>query len=672
MRAVPAPRRASGARRSEPRLAVALLVGQALAGVGCGCGGVAAPPKPLPVAIVEAHRLTVGACAIDDLRHVICWGPIPGGRARQPSPPTRIPRFDGSVELAGRGDNLCARFADGRVRCSGLAREWHSERGSDEVPGLRGATSIALSDSALCAVIRERVVCSFDYRDAPEPVGIDRALTLEGRPEMICARRRDAPMICLATIPPLTVRFTVAGSEGAEISFGSDGLPCALRNGLLSCVQQRPLAGDLDQDPQSRLVDGVPREVALGSPEQVPGVVRAMADDATSCRLSADATLRCRPTGRGSFDPMPATVSGVTSFAIDFQHVCARRRDGAVLCWGRNSRGESGVMPSPLETPTRVRGLPPVTAVATDGGATCALDASGTAWCWADMPGWTSPIRVAGMPPLVRLAVSHPAAVCGAARSDGSVRCLCRGDRAFHVQQVEGLDGSRELVGGFSKLIARGADGTVRAAEACAYVWIGNAREPDPRSQWRTIPGLRSAPVWTVGADAACVLTSNGALRCGRNDSGDVARWHPTWTALRDVRRAWAGADHVCAEVGGRGLVCFELAPSSNAGASPQLLAFDAPILGVEVGMNGVCIALANGSVRCGPLAAVLPPCADGSCEDRLREIPGVTGVQSVPVGDGLDSCARTREGSVWCWGRVPRGDGHPTFIDVPTRIALP
>lgn len=681
MRTASVARRASSVRRADARLLAVLLVGQALASVGCGGGGPAAPPKPPTVAIVDAHRLSVGAttCAIDDQRHVACWGESLGSRKHEPSAPARIRRFDGSVELTG-GGGLCARFANGRVRCSGEAREWHQLPGSDEVPGLRGATSIAFSEGALCAVIRERVVCSLGYRHAPEPVGIDRALTLEGAGNAICARRRDAPIMCLVTAHSSAVRFTVAGSEGAEISFDSEGFPCALRNGLLSCIRAWPSVADPDQYPRPRLLEGVPREVALGSPEQVPGVVRAMAADATSCRLSTDATLRCTPSGRDGLDPLSATLSGVTSFALSGRHVCAHRRDATVLCWGANHLGQSGVMPSALETPTRVRGLPPVTAVATGGVATCALDASGATWCWADVPGWTSPIRVSGMPPLARLAVSHPRAVCGAARSDGSVRCLCYGeDRALRVRQVEGLDGSRELVGGLTELIARGADGTVRMAEACPYeserVPDPDAEpEPDPGPRWREIRGLRDAAVWTAGAAYACAVTPDGALRCGYDNY--AAQWRPTATVLRGVTRAWAGIGHACAEVGGRGLVCFELARSSDARASAPLRAIDAPILGMEMGVSVVCIVLADGSVRCGPLAAVLPPCADGSCEDSLREIPGVTGAQSVTVGDSVSpdptSCALTRDGSVWCWGREPRGDGHPTYVEAPTRVALP
>jgi len=100
---------------------------------------------------------------------------------------------------------------------------------------------------------------------------------------------------------------------------------------------------------------------------------------------------------------------------------CARTKDGAVYCWGRNEFGQLGrpATEVSLAVPTRIEGLPPVSFVALGGSIGCAMASEdGALWCWgarnsqvgrAATPGeaaWFPPQVMTGFrPPLRELAI---------------------------------------------------------------------------------------------------------------------------------------------------------------------------------------------------------------------------------------------------------------------------
>src|SRR5215218_1727706 len=89
----------------------------------------------------------------------------------------------------------------------------------------------------------------------------------------------------------------------------------------------------------------------------------------------------------------PATVETGVRFetlAAGHAHTCAVA-DGRAWCWGKDDRGQLGIgMSGPscrqsvCPLPTRIPDLPSVTAVVAGGGHSCALAATGEAWCWGD------------------------------------------------------------------------------------------------------------------------------------------------------------------------------------------------------------------------------------------------------------------------------------------------
>ncbi|MDF2695418.1 MAG: repeat domain protein, partial [Labilithrix sp.] len=85
--------------------------------------------------------------------------------------------------------------------------------------------------------------------------------------------------------------------------------------------------------------------------------------------------------------PAPVVgLSGVTQVSVGKNlGTCARTGDGSVHCWGRNEYGQLGrpETEASLPVPTRIEGLPPVSAVALGGTTGCAIaSADGALWCW--------------------------------------------------------------------------------------------------------------------------------------------------------------------------------------------------------------------------------------------------------------------------------------------------
>lgn len=85
---------------------------------------------------------------------------------------------------------------------------------------------------------------------------------------------------------------------------------------------------------------------------------------------------------------VPVTVVGLPSDVVALsagaRHTCARTATGTMWCWGYNGDGQLGDgTQTNRSTPVAVQGVPGgLTATTAGSYHTCALDASGAAWCW--------------------------------------------------------------------------------------------------------------------------------------------------------------------------------------------------------------------------------------------------------------------------------------------------
>lgn len=92
------------------------------------------------------------------------------------------------------------------------------------------------------------------------------------------------------------------------------------------------------------------------------------------------------------FTSMPRSVPFSVSGISDAQHIsvgadfaCAIRTSGAVVCWGRNDRGQLGDgTTSTNDSPQSVDGITDAVAIASGAAHTCALRESGDVYCWGD------------------------------------------------------------------------------------------------------------------------------------------------------------------------------------------------------------------------------------------------------------------------------------------------
>lgn len=85
----------------------------------------------------------------------------------------------------------------------------------------------------------------------------------------------------------------------------------------------------------------------------------------------------------------PAVIDGISnatavSVGRGGCHACALTRDGLVLCWGSNSKGQLGSGTDAVQPATLVQELSGVIAVSAGNTHTCAVRSDGTVWCWGD------------------------------------------------------------------------------------------------------------------------------------------------------------------------------------------------------------------------------------------------------------------------------------------------
>jgi alpha-tubulin suppressor-like RCC1 family protein len=351
-------------------------------------------------------------------------------------------------------------------------------------------------------------------------------------------------------------------------------------------------------------------------------------------------------------------ISPVADLAVGARHVCARREDGGVLCWGEGARGQLGTgatTKTPLPTP--VARLSTVAGISAGGLHTCAWLRDGSARCWGDrslgqlgdgvdLVGGTPPIVAQPSAVLGLSAVSGLAAGGGftCALVGGAVSCFGsndfgelgdgRAERSSRVRSVIGIEEARGLA--------------VGAAHACVVdagrvkCWGSNdGGQLGPRSDDRCgsidctrTPvdlGFSGATKLALGADRSCALREDGTVWCWGNSGGTKVYLPRQVPGLAGIVDLALGRAHSCAKTADRALLCWgegtrgqlgrpvaDPCPRGTGQCDPRPTAV--PILGavekVAAGGDTTCVLLAAGGVRCFG-ANDAGQLGDGSTEDR-------------------------------------------------------
>lgn len=321
----------------------------------------------------------------------------------------------------------------------------------------------------------------------------------------VCALRESGVLACwgwndFAQLADLSfgIRATPVsidvGPRVAQLALGRDYSCVRYEDGSVACW-----GGDFS----GQLGTEAPGEGERAAPVTIAGIEPATdlrCGEVHCCVVTNGGAVLCwggNESGELGSDPIeparpePSIVPGVTDavqVVAGAQHSCARTRDGAVYCWGRNTEGQLGAgsrQPS-RPTPRRVV-LPTVNNLFAGQFATCAQASDGL-WCWGDNEfGQLGDGSFAGQPLPVRSNVlDGPLDQVGLG---AGFTCYRRGEEV----QCLGRNEDGELGRGSS---STGAEGLAPVMVVCRQL--------------------------EVGSGASCALTRRGVWCWGANDMGQM------------------------------------------------------------------------------------------------------------------------------------------------------
>ncbi|HJL01140.1 MAG TPA: hypothetical protein RMH85_15935 [Polyangiaceae bacterium LLY-WYZ-15_(1-7)] len=373
--------------------------------------------------------------------------------------------------------------------------------------------------------------------------------------------------------------------------------------------------------------------------------------------------------------PMGCTEGcAIEELVVGFDHVCGRRENGEVLCWGGNVFGQLGddrmrhgdcsdggveVVDCSAE-PVSVVGLEATTITANGGPSNCALSAEGV-FCWglSDVPPLGSDQRVRRFLPEEVMGWSNPTLLdtgsintCGTVMS-GAVRC-------------SGDNTSGQL----------GDDSEVEESVLPVNVEIADALEVDVASGGQFACARTASAISCWGSDRAGQL-GNGEDQPDECTDDSATTYDCSRTPVEaeidasTIEQMDLGSEHVCALQTDGTVVCWGanfagqlgLGNTDTGNDTPQAVPGLSDVTQIAVGHEHSC-AISGGSVFCWG-SNEEGQIGDGSIEGHSTCTTATTTVDcllsptevdlegtAVAVAAGFQTtCALLDDGSVWCWG---------------------
>ena len=530
------------------------------------------------------------------------------------------------------------------------------------------------------------------------------------------------------TLTPRASGVSVAGLDDAIALAAGERHTCAVRTGgAVVCW---------GADDTGQLGDGGgpdrPTPVPVGG---VAGATAVAAGAGFTCALLADRSVICWGDdsdgeigdGAAAASPRPPTavvgLSNVRVLSAHWQHACAVRTDGSLVCWGSNTSGQLGdgtLINRPQPTP--VPDVQNVVTVTTGLSHTCAMMA-GAISCWgsnsqgqlgSNNGGATAPVTAPLLVPIVTdpIAIAAGAQHTCAVRLNGQVLCwgqnstgqLGEGSMSSLAEPVPvtNLSGGRLVAAGATFSCAVTGDGAV-------FCWgddhdgqLGTGHDV-VQTRPVIVPGRADgiaaggAHTCAVGrgatADSADAFVCWGSDQAGQlGDNGDDDRAQPGPIELPLAPRAIAaGALHSCAVDSSAALWCWGRGSSGQLGPG-HLVDTPFPVqVALPTGTSAAVAPAAGDAHSC-----VLVSPADGLGDEILcfgdnshgqlgdgtltgRATPaaaplGAAGTRaSAVVAGGAHTCALDVDGQIWCWGRGDSGQiGDGAAVDRPTPTVVP
>jgi hypothetical protein len=266
---------------------------------------------------------------------------------------------------------------------------------------------------------------------------------------------------------------------------------------------------------------------------------------------------------------IPSIPSATPQISAGYWHSCALKTDGTVVCWGRNTSGETTV-PS---------GLASVVQVSAGYEDSCALKNDGTVACWgSDILGETD--MPSGLGSVAQLSSNGQPYTC-ALKTDGTVACW--GDNTYGESAVPaGLASVTQVSAGGYAACALKTDGTV-------VCWGGLQ---NTSGQEIVPPGLTSVVQVSAGTDHTCAVKTDGTVVCwGANVSGESI----VPPGIGPVAQVSAGYPFTCALQTGGTVGCW----GNNQLGQSTVPSGLASVVQVSAAINYSCALKTDGTVAC-------------------------------------------------------------------------
>ena len=315
--------------------------------------------------VVDVAPADEHTCALTGAGDVWCWGDNHAGQLGDGTRESRmVPRkvrgLSNVRAIAAAGAHTCAIDRADTLSCWGSGSVGQlglvlpdDRRGVRVVPGVRDAVAIAGGSSHTCARTRSGTLSCWGSASYHE----DCSLTDAGEWRCYGYSATTGFHVGVLDAPPPTP--IPLDDLVTQIALGADHT-CATTLREHHCRSPRRPALEL---PRTEL----PGELFVGR-DSLCHLVDGVARCASLASLLESSTPEDR---RGAFSPIPVTAP-VLELGLGHAHACARTA-GGVSCWGT---GPASLLGEDLDE------LPPVAGLAVGAFHACALDTSGSVWCW--------------------------------------------------------------------------------------------------------------------------------------------------------------------------------------------------------------------------------------------------------------------------------------------------
>ncbi|MFI5228836.1 MAG: RCC1 domain-containing protein [Gemmatimonadales bacterium] len=377
---------------------------------------------------------------------------------------------------------------------------------------------------------------------------------------------------------------------------------------------------------------------------------------------------------------LPDAPLAASSVATGFGFTCALTAAGKPYCWGANGDGEIGDSTFvPHLVPSAALTTQTFVAIYAGNTTACALDHSGTAWCWGDDPSQPGvAVSLLYTPRVVQAPAAFGSLTVGrkfACGLDGAGNAYCWGenrsgqlgvgDKAAHASPTRVKGGLRftSLAAGFFTACGVTSDGAAHCWGDNTYGELGTG-DTLSASQPRLVAGGHRFASLSGGSTHQCGVARDGTAFCwGSNASGQLGdgtgttRVLPTavvgglhFSTIRSHRTNSIFAA-TCGIATEGGVYCWGWNGQGQLGVDPSTTT-DACTTLQPAGTTNV------------------PGVVTNQCSYHPIQVPGLSNVTAIDGGLG-HNCALTTAAQLFCWGSNTSGElGDGTGVNHTTPVS--